>query len=330
MSAHTRNESHNTSRRPGIRWRRRIAAYSVLLLAAFGAVALGGCMFQERLIFPSHFAGSPTGYVPPDVSQWWIQHADPSHPTSNQPAARTEVWWSLGAGRTPDSPGPAVIYFHGNGEILEEIDPRKRTMYTSRGVSIAMMEYRGYGNADGKPGQRRIGADAERLLELVQARPEVDPDRLIFHGRSLGGGVAAQLAAHSPPAALILETTFTSVLAMARRYLVPAAWVRHPFRTDHVIDHTYSGPVLVFHGDADGIIPVQHGRRLAEIAPDRTRYIETVGDGHNDFPRDFPAFEAAVGEWLHHIGVLPAAQASTETDTLSDEPPSEPEPNDPR
>lgn len=272
-------------------------------LTTVAGLMIVGCMLQERLIFPSHFAGTPTGFVPEGVEQWWVYHADTSEPTKGEPEARTEVWWQTGAGRSADDPGPAVLYFHGNGEILEEIPARKRRMYVERGVSIALMEYRGYGNADGRPGQDRILADAEQMLAMVLERPEVDEARVIYHGRSLGGGVAAQLAKHREPAGLILETTFTSVVAMARRYLAPAFLVRHPFRTDEVIREHYDGPVLVFHGDNDLIIPVSHGRRLAEIAPARTTYVETLGDGHNDFPRDFPAFERAVERWMAACGL---------------------------
>jgi hypothetical protein len=283
---------------------RRVAPYGATIVVTLGLLTVVGCMFQERLIFPSHFAGTPTGATPASVERWWLPHSATEAPTEGEPDAKTEVWWALGDGRTAESPGPAVLYFHGNGEILEEIDVRKRKMYTRRGVSIALMEYRGYGNADGKPGQRRIVADAKLLLERVLVRPEVDEARVVYHGRSLGGGVAAQLAKHRAPAGLILETTFTSVVAMARRYFAPASWVRHPFRTDQVISDHYDGPILVFHGDADGIIPVSHGRALAQIAPDRTTYIETVGDGHNDFPRDFAAFEAAVDVWMHAVGIV--------------------------
>jgi hypothetical protein len=97
----------------------------------------------------------------------------------------------------------------------------------------------------------------------------------------LGGGVAAQLAARRKPAALILQATFTSVASMAHQYGVPQSLARHPFRTDRVLP-TLDVPILILHGTHDKIIPVRHGRTLAELVPD-AKYIEYDCD-HLNFP----------------------------------------------
>ncbi|HRR86970.1 MAG TPA: alpha/beta hydrolase, partial [Phycisphaerae bacterium] len=112
-------------------------------------------------------------------------------------------------------------------------------------------------------------------------REDVDPGRIAIHGRSLGGGVAAQIAARRKPAALILESTFTSVASYAQKYCVPKLLVRHPFRTDLVLPEL-DVPVLVFHGTRDDIVPVKHGRRLAKLARNAV-YVE-YDCGHNDAP----------------------------------------------
>ena len=282
-----------------------LARVSLALVLAWVGLMAVGCMLQERLIFPSHFAGRPSGETPPGVEQRWVLHRETAYPTARKPDARTEWWFVPGRGRSDESPGPAVLYFHGNGEILEEIHPSRWAVYTDRGVSVALMEYRGYGNADGRPGQKRVLADALAMRDAVLGLPEVDGSRLVYHGRSLGGGVAAQLAKREAPAGLVLETTFTSINAMARRYLMPSFLVRHPFRTDVVLEQHYEGPVLIVHGDEDVVVPVSHGRRLAAIAPDRTTYVEFRGDGHNDFPRDFRTYEQVVETWLNDVGLLP-------------------------
>ena len=115
----------------------------------------------------------------------------------------------------------------------------------------------------------------------------MDKDRIFFHGRSLGTGVAADLAKHRKPAALITQSGFSSAVAMGYRYLAPAFFAKHPYRTDHVIaDTKIDFPLLVFHGEYDPIIPVGHGRKLRDIAQKAQRdvtYIE-YPCRHNDFP----------------------------------------------
>ena len=93
--------------------------------------------------------------------------------------------------------------------------------------------------------------------------------------------MAAAVAAERTPAALITESTLTSVAAMARGYGVPAFLVRHPFRTDRVMAEL-DVPLLLFHGALDRIVPVAHGRKLRAIAGDAA-YVE-FACGHNDFP----------------------------------------------
>lgn len=108
-------------------------------------------------------------------------------------------------------------------------------------------------------------ADAVRFRDWLTAQPEVD-GRIIYHGLSLSGGVAAALATERPPAPLILECTFTSMEAMAHRHLLPGFLCRHPFRTDRVIAQL-NCPILIMHGRRDNTIPVTHGHRLHDLAP---------------------------------------------------------------
>ena len=93
--------------------------------------------------------------------------------------------------------------------------------------------------------------------------------------------MAAQIAAKRKPAALILESTFTSVAAFSRRYCVPEFLARHPFRTDKVLAGL-DIPVLIIHGSRDTIVPVEHGRRLSQLARNGV-YVE-YDCGHNDSP----------------------------------------------
>jgi pimeloyl-ACP methyl ester carboxylesterase len=164
------------------------------------------------------------------------------------------------------------------------------------------MEYRGYGRSGGTPGQKTIVEDAVAFRELLGDRPEVDVERIAYHGRSIGGGVACALAAQRPPSAMILESTFSSLASMAKRYLLPSPLCRHPFRNDQVLA-AFDGPVLLMHGTNDFIIPHHHSEKLHGLCADSTLLL--LPGGHNDFPSDPRAYVEAIQGLLGQVQMLP-------------------------
>jgi uncharacterized protein len=180
-----------------------------------------------------------------------------------------------------EQPGPVVIVCHGNGENIDQQQWCVKR-FNSMGVSVFIPEYRGYGRSSGKPSQRAIGEDLVRFREMLLKEPEVDSSRVIYFGRSIGGGVACDLAGKHRPAAMILQSTYTSAASLAWSYGAPPFLVTSPFRNDHVLAAATDLPLLIFHGTQDQVIPVSHGRRLHELSP-KSVYVEYDAD-HNDFP----------------------------------------------
>ena len=129
--------------------------------------------------------------------------------------------------------------------------------------------------------------------------PRVDANRIIAHGRSMGGGAAGQLAKRRPLAALILESTYTSIADMVRAHGVPDFLIVNRFDTAGMLGE-YPGPVLIIHGVNDEVIPFGHARRLAAAAP-RARLVE-LPCRHNDCP---PQWELVLG-FLAENGVISA------------------------
>jgi len=256
------------SRRRRPFWKRTL--YCLLL------VYVGWCatlyFYQEHLIFPGAFIRGPAA-----------RHVDPQTiimPLNLPGGGQVESWFQPAPTASAAHPGPAVIFFHGNAELIDYQDDITLG-YHQLGYSVLLPEYRGFGRSAGEPSQEGIVEDAVQLYDQLRARPEVDPARIIIHGRSLGGGFAAQLALKRRPVALVLESTFTSAAQMAYKYGVPQFLVKYPLRTDQVLPQL-SCPLLLFHGITDTIIPVQHGRRLHELVPNAV-YIE-YPCGHNDMP----------------------------------------------
>lgn len=225
---------------------------------------------QRKILFPVDLTPRPT---PPPANVEVIRLATA--------AGEVEAWFAPAPGASSERPAPLVIYFHGNGELISEQE-RMVDGYHDLGFSVLLPEYRGYGNSAGKPSQAAIAEDATAFYDLIVKRPEVDGARIVYHGRSLGGGVAAQLASQRKPKAMVLESTFASVTGMALRYGIPPFIVTNPFRTDLVL-RGLDVPVLILHGTRDTVIPVRNGRALAGIAGERGKYVE-YPCGHNDFP----------------------------------------------
>lgn len=195
----------------------------------------------------------------------------------------------------PATPTPVVIIFHGNAEIIDG-QQYYVNCYNRMGVSVLLPEYRGYGAAAGIPSQDRLREDNIRFYDELVRRPDVDRSRIVFHGISLGGGVACDLATQRRPAALILQSTFASVARMAHGYAVPGFLATSPFHSDRVVA-ALDVPVFIAHGWRDELIPVRHARLMRTLAP-RAHYVE-YECGHNDFPG--PGNEKDYWERVHRF-----------------------------
>ncbi len=208
-----------------------------------------------------------------------------------------EAWWL--PSRVPGR-RPAVIFAHGNAELVDDwpdaLDPL-RTM----GLHVLLPEFRGYGRSGGVPSQAAVVDDFAHFRSRLLARDDVDPERLVYIGRSLGGGVACALALRSPPRALVLLSAFSSARAMLRRYLVPGFLVDDAFDNLGAVS-ALRAPVWVVHGTRDDLVPPSHARALAHAAP-RGR-LTLYDAGHNDCPPDFGVFYQALRPFLAEAGVL--------------------------
>jgi pimeloyl-ACP methyl ester carboxylesterase len=224
---------------------------------------------QRWLLFPSYL--TPQGKTPVE------RPGELEHFGIETEEGRTEAFFlpARGGGKRP-----ALIFAHGNAELAEQWIPVFDEV-RARGVHVLLPEYRGYGRSTGSPSERSIRDDFVRFHDRLVAEPTVDQERVIYVGRSLGGGAVGVLARERCPRALVLMNTFTSVTEMAGRYGVPRSLLRDRFETLEAV-RVLGVPTLVVHGKRDTIVPFTYGRRLAEECQAR---LVTLDAGHNDcFP----------------------------------------------
>ena len=196
------------------------------------------------------------------------------------------------------TPVPLVMFTHGNAELATDWLPVFEEI-AHWGAAVLLVEYPGYGGAPGAPSESSILDVVRGAFDWAAADPRINAKRIVAYGRSLGGGAAARLAADRPIAALILESSFTSVADFAARLLAPGFLVRDRFDNRAALAR-FRGPLLVIHGTHDTIVPIAQGRELATLVPG-ARFHE-IDCGHNDCSREWGAIRA----FLTAAGVLPA------------------------
>jgi uncharacterized protein len=189
---------------------------------------------------------------------------------------RLRGWWIRGSGRR------ALLYFHGNGGNAADRLERAKEMTRRFGFDVFLVDYRGYGESDGEPSEEGLYRDA-RAIYRTAAGAGFSPDRIVIFGESLGAAVAIDLARLWGCAAVILETPFLSVPALARVHypFVPLSLVRSRFDNGAKIGDVRA-PKLFLLAEHDDVAPMAQGRRLFETARGRRELYVAPGARHNE------------------------------------------------
>lgn len=262
---------------------------SIVAVALVLALLLSGCI-ERSMLYPARYRTRPEALrLPPSARELTVLHEQ----------GRTHANLFLGRGVSAADPGPVVLYAHGNGELIEQF-PNGLPGYARLGLSVAVIEYRGCGRSDGSPSKARIDADFVAFYDRIATLPEVDPERIVFHGRSLGGGIVASLSRARPPAALVLESTFSGTEDFAARWRLPRFLVREKYDVTAAL-RAYPGPVMIVHSPGDEVIPFEMAEKNLAARPDAVFHRYSLG--HND-PMP-PRFFTDVADFLAGAGILP-------------------------
>jgi len=260
----------------------RVLAIGLAVAAGLYVLAAAVLFFGQRsIIFPAPSQQAP---LPPGFEQVSIITADG---LPLQAAYR-----KASAGR------PTAVFFHGNGDNWGG-GAVATARLAAAGYGVLLPEYRGYSGNPGAPSESGLYKDGRAAIEWLLAQ-DMTGDQLVIIGNSVGSGVAVQMAAETPPAALILISPFESLAAVAGEQFrwFPARWlVRDRFDNAGKIGRVRS-PILILHGSSDTLIPASHARRLAEAAP-AAKLVLFDGIGHELAYED--TAQAVAADWLEGL-----------------------------
>jgi len=247
----------------------RLRRLGIIVLAAYVAVCIVVGLFQRRLIY---FPTREYEFVPTDVGLSFEEVT-----LTGGDGVRLCAWLI-----PHQAPKGTVLFFHGNGGNISHRLVAVKTWH-NLGYTVLILDYRGYGRSEGTPSEAGLYRDAQAAWRyLTESRGE-KADRIILFGESLGGAVAIDLAANCRPAALVVESTFPSLLAVAKLHypLLPVGLLlRERYDSLGKIARV-SCPKLFFHGTDDELIPLAVARPLYDAATPPKQLIETPG-GHNE------------------------------------------------
>ena len=250
--------------------------FTIVLVGALSVVAtlvFIAPRMQRQMLFPCPRAPEfDPATLSPDAERWLLDLKDGS--------GSVEAWF-FPPPEIANGPRPLIIFAHGNGELID--DWGAEFLGIRRwGLGVLLVEYPGYGRSGGAPTEDSITETMISAYDRAAGLGSIDATKIIGYGRSLGGGAIGRLSLHRELVAIIFESTFTSVVEMAKALRLPSTLVQDRFDNLEAVK-AFGGPVLVVHGDRDDLIPPAHARQLAEASSRST--LVMLSGGHNDCPR---------------------------------------------
>lgn len=278
----------------------RAIKFLVVAAACAYVAALAMLYLRQRdLVFPR----DPTR---PDIAQAGLPGAQETTLTTAD--GERLVAWVV----PPRTGKPVLLYFHGNGGNLGAAGRIGRfRALTEDGTGLLAVSYRGYGGSTGSPSEAGLHLDARAAYGAAAER--FGSTRLVGYGESLGTGVVLKLAAEVPLAAVVLEAPYLSTVSVAQGlypYAPVGAFMLDRFESREVIGRVRA-PLLIVHGQRDGVIPFAQGEALYGLANPPKRFLRFPQGHHGDLPEHGSLRE--VGRFLADVasGAMTGAESRT-------------------
>jgi fermentation-respiration switch protein FrsA (DUF1100 family) len=253
-------------------WEAAVIAETLGVFAGGYALLVGGMtLFQRDMIYhPDTTLPEPEAVGVPEMVAVPVRTAD---------GIVVSGWYA--PPRRDDA--HTVLFCHGNARTLAHRAHKARRLLDA-GHGVFLVGYRGYGGNPGRPSESGLYADARAVAGWLMGRG-IPAQKLVLYGESLGTGIATQLAIEIEDlAALVLEAPFTCLPDLAPAYLPPG--LAHAVMQDRYDSlakiAAVTAPLLIVHGEHDGLVPVSMGRRLLSAARCRKEGIFLAEAGHNN------------------------------------------------
>jgi fermentation-respiration switch protein FrsA (DUF1100 family) len=250
--------------------------FVLVLVAGYGLVLAIIFFMQGRMLYLPNVPGRTLTMTPADAR---MDYEDVSIETAD---GVTLHGWFV-AGRS----SRVLLFFHGNaGNISHRLDSIRQ--FRDLGLSVLIIDYRGYGQSGGRTTETGLYLDGDAAWSYLTEARGVSPKDVVVFGRSLGGSIAARLAAQRHPLALIVESSFTSVPDIAQELYpwLPARWLSRLSHATRDYIRDVRCPVLVVHSRDDEIIPFHHGKDIFTAAPEPRTLLALRGTHNDAFLRD--------------------------------------------
>ena len=262
--------------------------FLLVLAAGYGLVLAIVYLMQGRMLYLSNVPGRTLSMTPADVH---MDYEDVSIEAAD--GVKLHGWFIVGA-----SPH-VLLFFHGNaGNISHRLESIRQ--FQNLGLSVLIIDYRGYGQSGGRTTEAGIYRDADAAWRYLTETRGVRPENVVIFGRSLGGSVAARLATQQRPLALIVESSFTSVPDIAQEIYpwLPARWLSRLSHATGEYIREVRCPVLVIHSRDDEIIPFHHGQAIFAAAPEPRTLLTLHGSHNNAYVWDERTYIEGLREFL--------------------------------
>jgi fermentation-respiration switch protein FrsA (DUF1100 family) len=215
---------------------------------------------------------------------------------------RVAAWFIPAAsGPRPDRAG-TLLFFHGNaGNLSHRLE--SIGVFHDLGLNTLIIDYRGFGRSTGKPSVQGTLRDARAAWNWLRERKGCRPEDLVIFGRSLGGAVAADLAAELHPAALILESTFTSLHAVGKDlfpYLPVGLFLPQDYDTPARLAGLRT-PLLVVHSPDDELVDFRLGRSLYEGYSGPRTFLQIRGSHNSGFRESGTLYTDGLRDFLRGV-----------------------------
>lgn len=217
-------------------------------------------------------------------------------------ASKAEAGSFLSSDKTPltyyeikgNKKSPVIVFCHGNqGSMTKAANQKKVKFLVKQGYTVFMPDYRGFGKSGGKPDEKGIYRDLDSFVSLLNNKYKIPDNKIVLWGHSMGSAIVIDEASKRNFEGVIVEGAFTSVEDM-KNYRIAHKRNANPvhlFIRDYIFNNIpitqkftskdkiakIKSPMLIIHAVHDEMVPVEMGKKLAQLKPDAETFFSETG-----------------------------------------------------